>query len=148
MDLSYSPEELVFRDQVRSWLEANLPRDIRDKVVGYHGLSKEDIVRWHRILAAQGWSVPHWPVEWGGTGWNITQRYLYDEQFGLAGAPLGVLVMMAALPVGANALIFAQRYDTLLAETTAAIVLSTFAFALTAPLWLALLARLGHLAPG
>jgi predicted permease len=68
--------------------------------------------------------------------------------FGLAGAPLGVLVMMAALPVGANALIFAQRYDTLLAETTAAIVLSTFAFALTAPLWLALLARLGHLAPG
>ncbi len=87
MDLSYSPEELVFRDQVRAWLEANLPGDIRDKVVGYHGLSKEDIVRWHRILAAQGWSVPHWLVEWGGTGWNITQRYLYDEQFGLAGAP-------------------------------------------------------------
>ena len=87
MDLSYSPEELLFRDQVRAWLEANLPGDIRDKVVGYHGLSKEDIVRWHRILAAQGWSVPHWPVEWGGTGWNITQRYLYDEQFGLAGAP-------------------------------------------------------------
>jgi alkylation response protein AidB-like acyl-CoA dehydrogenase len=87
MDLSYSPEELVFRDQVRAWLEANLPGDIRDKVVGYHGLSKEDIVRWHRILSDQGWSVPHWPVEWGGTGWNITQRYLYDEQFGLAGAP-------------------------------------------------------------
>ena len=87
MDLSYSTEELAFRDHVRSWLEANLPGDIRDKVVGYHGLSKEDIVRWHRILAEQGWSVPHWPVEWGGTGWNITQRYLYDEQFGLAGAP-------------------------------------------------------------
>ncbi len=31
--------------------------------------------------------MPHWPVEWGGTGWDITQRYLYEEQFGLAGAP-------------------------------------------------------------
>ncbi len=88
MDLSYSAEERAFRDEVRGWLEAHLPKDIRDKVVGYHGLSKEDYRRWHRILADQGWSVPHWPVEWGGTGWDITRRYLYDEQFGLAGAPL------------------------------------------------------------
>ncbi len=87
MDLSYSPDELAFRDEVRGWLEANLPPDIRAKVVGYQGLSKDDYQRWHRILAAKGWSVPHWPVEWGGTGWDITQRYLYDEQFGLAGAP-------------------------------------------------------------
>jgi len=88
MDLSYSAEERAFRDEVHGWLEAHLPKDIRDKVVGYHGLSKEDYGRWHRILADQGWSVPHWPVEWGGTGWDITRRYLYDEQFGLAGAPL------------------------------------------------------------
>jgi alkylation response protein AidB-like acyl-CoA dehydrogenase len=87
MDLNYAPEELAFRDEVRGWLEANLPADIRDKVVGYHGLGKEDYVRWHKILAAKGWSVPHWPVEWGGTGWDITQRYLYEEQFGLSGAP-------------------------------------------------------------
>ena len=88
MDLSYSAEERAFRDEVRGWLDANLPADIRDKVVGYHGLSKDDYTRWHRILAAKGWSVPHWPLEWGGTGWDITQRYLYDEQFGLAGAPM------------------------------------------------------------
>ena len=87
MELNYSAEELAFRDEVRGWLEANLPTDIRDKVVGYKGLSKDDLVRWHRILAAKGWSVPHWPVEWGGTGWDITQRYLYEEQFGLVGAP-------------------------------------------------------------
>jgi malonate transporter and related proteins len=61
---------------------------------------------------------------------------------GLAGLPLSVLVMMAALPVGSNALIFAQRYKTMQAEATAAIVFSTLAFVLTAPLWLALLARL------
>lgn len=62
--------------------------------------------------------------------------------FGLGGLPLAVVVMMAALPTGSNALIFAQRYATLEAEATAAIVLSTFAFAVTAPLWLAVLARL------
>jgi malonate transporter len=62
--------------------------------------------------------------------------------FGLSGLPLSVLVMMAALPVGSNALIFAQRYRTMQAEATAAIVFSTLAFVLTAPLWLALLDRL------
>ena len=87
MDMSYSAEELAFRDEVRDWLSANLPTDIRDKVLNYRHLPREDMVRWHKILAAKGWSVPHWPKEWGGTGWNITQRYIYDEEFGLAGAP-------------------------------------------------------------
>ena len=87
MDLSYSTEEQSFRNEVRSWLAGNLPSDIRDKVVGYRHLTKEDFIRWHKILAAKGWSVPHWPAEWGGTGWDITQRYIYDEEFGLAGAP-------------------------------------------------------------
>jgi len=63
--------------------------------------------------------------------------------FGLAGLPLSVLVMMAALPVGSNPLIFAQRYGTLQAEATAAIVFSTLAFVVTAGGWLALLAWLG-----
>jgi len=87
MDLSYSPEETAFRDEVRAWLGAHLPADIRDKVTSYRGLSKQEYLRWHKILAAKGWSVPHWPAQWGGTGWNITQRYIYDEEFGLAGAP-------------------------------------------------------------
>ena len=87
MDLSYAPEEQAFRHEVREWLAGNLPADIRDKVVGYRSLTKEDYIRWHKILAAKGWAVPHWPEEWGGTGWNITQRYIYDEEFGLAGAP-------------------------------------------------------------
>lgn len=56
--------------------------------------------------------------------------------FGLSGLPLSVVVMAAALPTGNNALIFAQRYRTLEGETTAAITVSTFGFALTAPLWL------------
>jgi predicted permease len=62
--------------------------------------------------------------------------------FRLNGLPLAVVVMMASLPIGSNALIFAQRYRTLEAETTAATVFSTLAFVLTAPAWLAALAWL------
>jgi malonate transporter len=62
--------------------------------------------------------------------------------FGLTGLPLTVVVMMAALPIGSNALIFAQRYRTLEGETTAATVFSTLAFVATAPLWLGVLAWL------
>jgi malonate transporter and related proteins len=62
--------------------------------------------------------------------------------FGLSGVPLSVLVMAAALPVGSNALLFAQRYQTLEAEATAAIVASTVAFVATAAFWLALLSAL------
>ena len=63
--------------------------------------------------------------------------------FGLSGVPLAVLVMMAALPVGSNAIIFAQRYGTLEGEVTLAILASTVGFMATAALWLALLGALG-----
>ena len=59
--------------------------------------------------------------------------------FGLRGLPLDVIVMIAALPVGSNALIFAQRYRCGEVEVTAATVISTLAFVLSAPLWLSLL---------
>ena len=63
--------------------------------------------------------------------------------FGLAGLPLAVLVLMAALPTGANALIFAQRYGVLQAEAGATAVVSTVAVAATASLWLGVLAWVG-----
>ena len=62
---------------------------------------------------------------------------------GIVGVPLAIVVLMAALPVGSNALIFAQRYETLPAETSTAIVVSTLAFVATAPLWLAVLHAVG-----
>lgn len=63
---------------------------------------------------------------------------------GLHGVPLGVVVMCAGLPIGSNALLFAQRYRTLEGETTAGIVVSMMGFIVTAPLWLL---ALTHLAP-
>ncbi len=87
MDLNYSPEETTFRDEVRAWLDQNLPRGLRDKVLHYKELSKDDLFRWHQILAQKGWVAPDWPVEWGGTGWTVVQRYIFEEECGYAGTP-------------------------------------------------------------
>jgi predicted permease len=92
-----------------------------------------------------------WPKAWRGMLGLVALKLLALPALvlviahwglGLTGLPLAVVVMMAALPTGSNALIFAQRYRTLEGESTATIVLSTVLFVLTAPLWLALLSRL------
>src|SRR3954464_529374 len=87
MDLNYSADELAFRDEVRGWLQKNLPADLRNKVADYEHLSKEDLLRWHKILAKQGWVAPAWPKQWGGTGWNVVQRYIFEEELGYVGGP-------------------------------------------------------------
>jgi len=87
MDLSYNTEELAFRDEVRGWLRSNLPAELRQKVESYQELSKEDLLRWHRILADKGWVAPDWPKEWGGTDWTVTQRYIFEEECGFAATP-------------------------------------------------------------
>src|SRR5207253_10942579 len=74
MDLNYSPEELAFRDEVRAWLAGNLPEDLRLKVARHEELGREDLLRWHRVLAAKGWIAPWWPKEWGGTDWDVVER--------------------------------------------------------------------------
>ena len=95
MDLNYSSEDLAFRDQVRAFLEANLPADLQQKVRKHLRLSREDIVRWHQIVARQGWVAPAWPVEYGGPGWNATQRHIWEEECAIAGTP-------PVLPFGIN----------------------------------------------
>ncbi|MBN9427975.1 MAG: acyl-CoA dehydrogenase family protein [Burkholderiales bacterium] len=87
MDLNYTAAELAFREEVRHWLDANIPADLRSKVLNYEELSKEDLVRWHKILAAKGWVAPSWPKEWGGTDWTPVQRYIFEEEYAYAGAP-------------------------------------------------------------
>ena len=87
MDLNYSQEESAFRDEVRSWLNANLPKNLRDKVANYEELGRDDLLGWHRILAKKGWVAPAWPKEFGGTGWNMVQRYIFEEELGYAGTP-------------------------------------------------------------
>ena len=81
MDMRFSPEELAFRDEVREFIASNYPQELKGGARRSRGeMSKEDILRWHRILYKKGWVVPHWPVEYGGTGWSITQRYIWNEE--------------------------------------------------------------------
>jgi alkylation response protein AidB-like acyl-CoA dehydrogenase len=87
MDLNYSAKELAFRDEVRDWLQANLPNDLRKKVIDYQELSRDDLLGWHRILAKKGWIAPEWPVEWGGRDWTVVQRYIFEEECAYAGCP-------------------------------------------------------------
>ncbi|MBE0595072.1 MAG: acyl-CoA dehydrogenase family protein [Gemmatimonadales bacterium] len=87
MNLSFGPEEIAFRDQVRGWFEANLPSELRDDAPDYRHYEREELVRWYRILAKQGWIAPSWPTEWGGTGWNATWKYIYDQEYARSGAP-------------------------------------------------------------
>ena len=100
MDLNYSAEECAFRDEVRAWLDASLPADLREKVASFAVLTKDETQRWHRILSDKGWVAPAWPVEWGGTGWNVVQRYIFEEECGYAGAPqLPALSLSMCAPV-------------------------------------------------
>ena len=87
MDLNYSPEETAFRDEVRAWIRQNLPDELRDKVLNYRELTKDDLLRWHKLLAKKGWVAPFWPKEWGGTDWTVVQRYIFEEECSTAGTP-------------------------------------------------------------
>ncbi len=88
MDLNYSPEEAAFRDEVRGWIAQNLEPAVRDKVLNYRELSKDELLGWHKQLARKGWVAPGWPKEWGGTDWTVVQRYIFEEECGAAGCPL------------------------------------------------------------
>jgi alkylation response protein AidB-like acyl-CoA dehydrogenase len=90
MNLDYTPADDAFRADVRAWLEANLPREPRGKVHHHKRLNREDFASWHRLLGTRGWSAPAWPREYGGPGWDATQRHIWDEECARIGAP-GVL---------------------------------------------------------
>jgi alkylation response protein AidB-like acyl-CoA dehydrogenase len=87
MYLNYTAEQNRFREEVRSFLRAKLPEDIRDRSLNGEERVAEDIRRWQRILHAQGWGASSWPKEFGGTGWSPIERYLFDLECALAGAP-------------------------------------------------------------
>ena len=87
MDLEFTDELRDFQQEVRAFIEARLPPDLREKVIRAFPLGKEDFVRWQGILAEKGWLVHSWPVEHGGTGWSPVQCYIFEEEMGRANAP-------------------------------------------------------------
>ncbi len=87
MDLSFSPQEIAFRDEVRHFFQTQIPAAIRQKTHDGRKLEKADIVASHKILYAKGWATPNWPKEWGGTGWSSIQQYIFNEELQAAGVP-------------------------------------------------------------
>jgi alkylation response protein AidB-like acyl-CoA dehydrogenase len=80
MDLEFSPEEIAFRTEVRDFIAESYPAALRGKQDEGDELDKEDFLSWHRVLAKKGWIAPAWPVEYGGTGWTATQRFIWSEE--------------------------------------------------------------------
>jgi alkylation response protein AidB-like acyl-CoA dehydrogenase len=64
----------AFAEDVRTFVRANLPRDLYRKVWLNQEVPKGDFIEWQRVLADKGWFTGHWPLEYGGLGWSAKQR--------------------------------------------------------------------------
>src|SRR5205085_2330415 len=95
MDLEFSPEDLAFREEARTFIAQNYPAALRGKQDEGEELAKEDFLSWHRVLAKKGWIAPAWPKEYGGPGWTTTQRFIRSEELARADT-------LPILPFGIN----------------------------------------------
>ncbi len=87
MDLTFTPEEQKFREDIRTWVAANLPKHISHKVHNALNLTRDDQQDWGKILGKKGWLGYGWPTQFGGPGWNAIQKHLFEEECAMAGAP-------------------------------------------------------------
>ena len=86
MDLTFTDEQLAFRDELRDWLQANLP--------GERPADDAEALRWsidwQRRLDDGGWAGVHWPKEYGGRGASLMETAIFFEELGRSGGPLPV----------------------------------------------------------
>lgn len=90
MNLELSLADLAFQAEVRAFLAMNLTDAMRAGQGSTTSMYPEPDVSgpWQRALQARGWLVPLWPEAWGGTGWTALQRFIFETECALAGAPL------------------------------------------------------------
>ncbi|MCA1831173.1 MAG: acyl-CoA dehydrogenase family protein [Actinomycetota bacterium] len=85
MDISYSPEQIAFRHEVRAWLRANVPEQrlpSSDTPEGWDAHRE-----WEQKLFEGGFAGIHWPREYGGRGAGVVMQAIFEEEYLLAGAP-------------------------------------------------------------
>jgi pimeloyl-CoA dehydrogenase large subunit len=87
MNLSFTSEQLAFRDEVRAFVADALPSELRRRLAEDRPLSRDQYVEWQRILNRKGWAVPHWPVRFGGTGWDAVRLHIWSDELQQAPAP-------------------------------------------------------------
>ena len=82
-------EEREFQSEVREFLHQKLSEEIRIAVRRQTSTypEKHAVEAWRRRLHEQGWLVPHWPREHGGPGWSAMQRFIFEHDAAIAGAP-------------------------------------------------------------
>jgi alkylation response protein AidB-like acyl-CoA dehydrogenase len=96
------PALLRFREEVRSFLAQHLSEDVKEAARLNTSVFSEPSVSlpWQRKLHAQGWVAPAWPKEYGGTGWSLAERWIFETELAQAGAPsLSPLGLRMAGPV-------------------------------------------------
>jgi len=105
MDVQFTPEEIAFREEVRTFLENEYPAELRGKF-SRDDYTKEDFLLWQRTLYKRGWGAPAWPKQYGGTGWTATQRYIFQEECARAETlpipPFGMSMLAPVLMAFAN----------------------------------------------
>ena len=87
MDITFSAEELAFRDQVREFLAENWTEDLARRIRGEDEEFKAAQIEWQNKLNDKGWLAPGWPVEHGGVAWSVTENFIFETERSLAGAP-------------------------------------------------------------
>ncbi|MBB3257091.1 hypothetical protein F4827_001893 [Paraburkholderia bannensis] len=87
MDLKFTAEEEAFRSEVLDFLRERLPQRVATKVRNGQHLTRDDMAQWHAILNEQGWLANHWPREYGGPGWTAVQKFIFENECAIAGAP-------------------------------------------------------------
>jgi alkylation response protein AidB-like acyl-CoA dehydrogenase len=89
MRLAFNDEELTFQKEVRDWLAANMPAEVAEESRRSRTshVSKERLLQWQKKLASRGWLCPNWPKEYGGPGWNSTQKFIFEMEMARADSP-------------------------------------------------------------
>lgn len=85
MDIEFTQEDLAFREEVREFIANEFTEAMRNQLG--KGMHKDTLVSWQKALYKKGWIAPHWPEEFGGTGWSITKKFIFDNEIAAAGAP-------------------------------------------------------------
>ena len=89
MNFRFTHEDEAFRLQVRRALNDAIPEGVRGRQRGITTMAAHlpDQREWLAVLDKLGWSVPHWPVEFGGTGWSALRRFIFEDEMHQADAP-------------------------------------------------------------
>ncbi len=93
MDLTLSPAEEAFRDEVRGWLEANNPGPEPNGDEAAFAFRRD----WQRQLNEAGWAGLSWPKEYGGRGATLIEQAIFNEEMARAHAPSVVNVLGLAM---------------------------------------------------